>query len=118
MPPQRRIGADANDFYSTVLGDTVELTLSTTAVASAKLAEGRYLLILRADVGLWAWVKTREYAETVGVMASGVPATPLSRDAVISLEFNVRDDANQIRAVMESGTGILYLTPISRLRSL
>ena len=113
----RRIGADANDYYDSTLGEASKLSLTTTTVASAKLPEGRYLLILRADAGVWAWVKPRQFDSDAGTLTADVPATPLSPDGIISVEFNVREDRNQIRGVTESGTATLYIIPISATRT-
>lgn len=49
----RRIGADANDYYDSTLGEATKLALSTTTVASAKLPEGRYLL----DAEIFQWTE-------------------------------------------------------------
>jgi hypothetical protein len=116
-------GDDAIAFYAASLGRTTKL--SAVAAASTQttdvdgaLPSGRYLIQILNVVPATAivWVKAGPFEVGVVVTAeAGVPSFPLSREAIIAIEFNVvKKDSDRIAVRTSAGTADVYITRISR----
>jgi len=108
-------GDDLLDFYRRDLGRATVLALSAvSAQTPAPLPPGRYLLILRAAAGSWAWLRAERHVVGGTVTAVVADGFPLSPDAVQSFEFNVRRGHNdRIAGITEAGNATLYIVPLA-----
>ena len=119
-------GARAGDevgFFAAAIEVTRSLSLSTTSVqltdAQGPLAPGRYVIQLRpaSSAEIWCWVHAGPFIKGDVITATtgeGRNRFPLSNAGLIAIEFHVRRDVNdRIAAVLESGSGTLYISKVS-----
>jgi len=109
-------GDDLLDFYRRDPDKAIVLALTNvSAQIPAPLPPGRYLLILRAVAGVWAWFRAEPFVATGTVTVVAAQGIPLSPDAMQTIEINVRKGHNdRIAAITEAGVGTLYIVPLAR----
>jgi len=115
-------GDDALAFYAANLGRTRAIACST--VAAQLLDDDGALLPVRHILHLGylsprtstIWIATGKFERGKALSVSAAPPYfPMTPGRIVALELNVRKgDNDQIAAIMASGSGILYITEISR----
>lgn len=113
-------GDDLLDFYRSDLGNARILALTNVSAqtpdAAGPLPPGRYILLIRAVAGQWAWVRTEPFVKTATVTAAVNTGFPLSPDGLLAVEFNVRKGHNdRIAGILEAaGSATLYILPLAK----